>query len=78
MSTVGIAIAEIGVSTAATGIIASSVSADSLLTVLIGFATAFVTVVGGEVIKFLTAFLKAKTKKYEEKEDENSKKSSGE
>lgn len=50
--------------------IATSVNAEPLLTALITLGTTIVTMVGGELVKFLIAFLKNKTKKYEEKEGE--------
>ena len=51
-------------------VVATAVNADGLLTALIGFGTALITVVGGELIKFLVAFIKSKTKKYEEPTEE--------
>ena len=45
-----------------------SVSADPLLSALIGFGTALVTMVGGELVKYLVAFFKDKREKIE-KED---------
>ena len=65
--------AEVVVSGATTTIVATSVNADGLLTALIGFGTALVTVVGGELIKFLVAWIKKKTdnlNKEEDKKDE--------
>lgn len=51
-----------------TTIIATAASLDPLWTALIGFGTALVTVVGGELIKFLVAWFKKKTKDLEGKE----------
>ena len=53
--------------------IATSVDATPLLTVLITFATTLITMVGGELIKFLVAFLKKKTKELEDKKEEENK-----
>lgn len=54
--------------------VATSVDATPLLTVLITFATTLITMVGGELIKFLVAFLKKKTKDLEgKKEDKENK-----
>lgn len=61
---------EIGVASITTTVVASNVNADSLLTAVIGLGISIVTVVGGELIKFLVAFLKNKTKKYEENKEE--------
>lgn len=61
---------EIGIATVTTTAIATNVNADMLWTALIGFAVSLVTVVGGELIKFLTAYLKNKTKNYENKEED--------
>ena len=63
------ALLEVSVAGGATTAIATAVDASPLLTALIGFGTAVVTVVGGELIKFMVAFLKNKRSKYEEKED---------
>ena len=64
------AIIELGISTIATTIVATNINADNLLTALIGLGVSIVTIVGGEVIKFLVAFLKHKTNKYENKNEE--------
>lgn len=48
-----------------TTIIATAANLDALWTALIGFGTALVTVVGGELIKFLVAWFKKKTKDLE-------------
>ena len=60
---------ELLVSTGVTTAVAMSVNAEPLLTALIGFGVSLVTMVGGELVKFLVAFLKAKREKYENKED---------
>ena len=63
---------EIGIATIGTTAIATNVNADALLTALIGLGISIVTVVGGELVKFLVAFLKKQTQKYS-KEEENKK-----
>lgn len=63
---------ELVASTSASTIIATSVDASPLLTALITFGVSLVSIVGGELIKFLVAYLKKKTenlKEDEEKED---------
>lgn len=68
----GFLLGELALSTSATTIVATSVNAEPLLTALIGFGISLVTVVGGELIKFLVAFLKNKREKFEgKKEDEH-------
>lgn len=64
--------AEVAISGLTTTIVATSVNAEPLLTALIGFGTALVTVVGGELIKFLVAWFKKKTDNVnkEDKKDE--------
>lgn len=55
-----------------TTVIATATNLDPLWTALIGFGTALVTVVGGELIKFLVAFFKKKTENLEkDNKDEN-------
>ena len=63
------AIVEIGVAATASTVVATSVDASPLLTALISLGVTIVTVVGSELVKFLVAFLKSKTKKYEDKEN---------
>ena len=45
-----------------------AISADPLLSALIGFGTALVTMVGGELVKYLVAFFKAKRENLEKKD----------
>ena len=59
---------ELAISTGTTAVVATSVSADPLLTVLIGFGVSFVTMVGGEFVKLLVAYLKKKREKIEKEE----------
>lgn len=60
--------AEIAVATVTTSVVATAVSAEPLLTALIGFGVSLVTMVGGELVKFLVAFFKKKRENIE-KED---------
>lgn len=69
-----IALLEVGISTVCTTIVASNVNADTLITALIGLGVSIVTVVGGELVKFLVAFLKNKTKKYEDSTEQKEEK----
>lgn len=64
-----IIVSEIAVASGSGFAIATSVNAEPLLTALITLGTTIVTMVGGELVKFLVAYLKNKTKKYENKED---------
>lgn len=59
---------ELALSTGITAAVSMSVNAEPLLTALIGFGVSLVTMVGGEFVKYLVAFFKAKREKYE-KED---------
>lgn len=62
-------IIELGVATTTSYAICSSVSADNLITALITFGVSLVTLVGGELIKFLVAYFKKKTKNLEDEEE---------
>lgn len=63
MATTGLMVtAELATSTITTTAIATSVDASPLLTALIGLGVSIVTMVGGELVKFLVAFFKKKTK----------------
>lgn len=63
MATTGLLVtAELATSTITTTAIATSVDASPLLTALIGLGVSIVTMVGGELVKFLVAFFKKKTK----------------
>lgn len=59
-------ILELGFSVSTSTIISTAINLEPLLTALVSFGVSLVTIVGGEVIKFLVAFLKNKTKKYDE------------
>ena len=61
-------IIELGVATTASTGVAMAVNAEPLLTALIALGISLVTVVGGELVKFLTAWLKNKRERLE-KED---------
>lgn len=56
---------ELAVATGVTTAVSVSVNADPLLTALIGFGVSLVTMVGGELVKYLVAFFKAKREKIE-------------
>ena len=53
--------------------VAESISADNLITALITFGISLITLVGGELIKFLVAFFKNKTKKFDDENKEEKK-----
>ena len=62
------AVGELAVSVTSSTAIATSVDASPLLTALITFGVSVVTLVGGELIKFLVAYFKKKTDELEKKE----------
>lgn len=66
-----ILLGEVAVSTGTSLAVATSVNADQLLTALITFGVSLVTMVGGELIKFLVAYLKKKTNSLQDEEKEN-------
>lgn len=61
---------EVGVSTGASMGVAMAVNAEPLLTALITLGVSLVTVVGTELVKFLTTWLKKKRESLESKEEE--------
>ena len=67
---------ETGVAAGSTIALATSVNAEPLLTALIGFGVSLVTMAGGELVKYLVAYFKNKTKKLEQdnKDDKNDEK----
>lgn len=69
-----IILGEIAVATATTTAVATSVNAEPLLTALIGLGVSIVTMVGGELVKFLVAYFKKKTKDLNPDEQEEDKK----
>lgn len=62
---------ELATSISASTIICTSVNTEPLLTALITFGVSIITLVGGELVKFLIAYFQKKTK---ELKDDNSKK----
>lgn len=52
---------EVAVSTITSGVVSIAVDASPLLTALITFGVSVVTLVGGEIIKYLVAYFKKKT-----------------
>ena len=56
---------ELVVATGVTTAVSVSVNADPLITALIGFGVSLVTMAGGELVKYLVAFFKAKREKLE-------------
>lgn len=64
----GILAGELLISTGSSLAICTSVDASPLLTALITFGVSIVTMVGGELIKFLVAFLKKKREDLEKKD----------
>lgn len=56
---------ELLLATATTSIIANGINAEPLVTAAIGFGVSVITMVGGELIKFLVAFFKSKREKIE-------------
>ena len=68
METATLLLGEVAFSTATTTAVATSVNAEPLLTALIGLGVSIVTMVGGELVKFLVAFFKKKTKDLQEPE----------
>ena len=67
----GFILGELVASTSASTVIATSVDASPLLTALITFGVSIVSIVGGELIKFLVAYLKKKTNDLKEGEKGN-------
>lgn len=62
---------ELGIATTASTGVAMAVNAEPLLTALIAFGISLITVVGGELVKFLTSWLKSKREKIEKKEEKD-------
>ena len=62
---------ELGVATSVSTGVALSISAEPLLTTLITFGVSLVTLVGGELIKLLVAYLKKKREDIEGKDKED-------
>lgn len=68
------ALVKLGVAIPTSLIIAESLELNSLWTALVSFAVSIITIVGGEIIKFLVAYFKNKTEKLEHKDNEEEKK----
>lgn len=60
---------EVGISTATSAGVCFAVNAEPLLTALITLGISLVTVVGTELVKFLTAYLKKKREEIEKESD---------
>lgn len=65
---------ELTVATGTSTGVALAISAEPLLTALIAFGISLITVAGGELIKFLTAWLKSKREKIEKGDIEDEQK----
>ncbi len=63
---------ELATSVTASSVVCLNVDASPLLTALISFGISIVTIVGGEVIKWLVAYFQKKTKDLKD-EDDNTK-----
>ena len=62
---------EVATSTAVSTVVATGVNAEPLLTALITLGVSIVTMVGGELVKFLVAWFKKKREKLEEPDDKS-------
>ena len=60
---------EVALATITTSVVATSINAEPLITALIGFGVSLVTMVGGELVKFLVAYFKKKTKDLTDEDD---------
>lgn len=67
-------LAKLGIAIPTSLIVAESLELNSLWTALVSFAVSVITIVGGEIIKFLVAYFKNKTEKLEHKNNEEEKK----
>ena len=65
---------ELLTATGASTAIAMTVNTEPLITALITFGVTLVTMAGGELVKFLVAFLKNKTEKYSKDTEDKDKK----
>lgn len=73
MSSLGTTLTELGISVSTSAVVSTSIDASPLLTALITFGVSVITLVGGELIKFLVAYFKKKTQDIEEEKKENKK-----
>ena len=64
---------ELGIATTGSTAVAMAVNAEPLLTALIAFGISLITVVGGELVKFLTSWLKSKREKIEKEKKDDAK-----
>lgn len=59
---------ELAVATGVTTAVSMSVSAEPLITAVIGFGVSLITMAGGELVKYLVAYFKHKREKLEKEE----------
>lgn len=71
MNNSAVILTELAVSVGTSTAVATSVDATPLLTALITFGVSIITMVGGEIIKFLVAYFKKKTNDLKQGEGEN-------
>ena len=64
-------VGELAVSTTTSAVVSTSIDASPLVTALITFGVSVVTLVGGELIKFLVAYFKKKTEDLEKGKKKN-------
>jgi len=64
---------ELATSVGVSSIVSNAINAEPLLTALITFGVSIITLVGGELIKFLIAFLQRKTNEQKRKDVEDGK-----
>lgn len=64
---------ELATSVGISSIVSNAINAEPLLTALITFGVSIVTLVGGELIKFLIAYLQRKTNEQKRKDVEEGK-----
>lgn len=69
METAVVLTTELAVSAGSSLAICTSVDASPLLTALITFGVSLVTMVGGELVKYLVAYFKKKREELEKKEE---------
>ena len=62
---------ETAIAGSTSAVVATAVNAEPLITALISFGTAIVTIVGGELIKFLVAWFKKKTDNLNKDNEDN-------
>lgn len=62
---------ELAIAVPTSTIISQAVNGNALITALISLGVSLITVVGGELVKFLTAYLQKKTKELKGDEEPN-------